>query len=75
MSRAFEREDGPEDPPEDFAHSIHTCGWNGSLRVFRSAGRHHKGQPCPAPLRQRLDALRAELLAKVAQQRARGLIA
>lgn len=65
------REDPPEDPPEDFATTVHTCGWNGSLRPFK-----------PTPMRparpsrevaDRLQALRAELAARAEQGRARGL--
>lgn len=65
------REDPPEDPPEDFAMTVHTCGWNGSLRSFKPAtGR------LASPSREvveRLGALRAEFAARAEQGRARGL--
>jgi hypothetical protein len=66
------REDPPDDPPEDFAHGVHTCGWNGSLRQWR--GEHgHAPSPCPMPVRERLDAIRAACEASAAAKRARGL--
>jgi len=63
MARAFEAEDGPEDPPEDHAHSVHTCGWNGSLGLWR-AEPSKPVTPMPAAVRSRLQALRAELVGK-----------
>lgn len=65
-------EDGPEDT-EDHAHSVHTCGWNGSLGPYRRADAGTP-VPCPATQRERLERARAVLRAKVAEQKARGLI-
>lgn len=69
--RRFDADDVSEDPPEDFAETVHTCGWNGSLRPFK-----------PTPVRParpsrevaaRLKALRDEFMARAERGRARGL--
>jgi hypothetical protein len=65
------REDPPDDPPEDFAHSIHTCGWNGSRALFKREV--HRADPCPPDVRARLMAARELHLQRAAEQRARGL--
>lgn len=50
-----------------------TCGWNGSLALWKPA---ECGPPvrCPVELRERLAQARELLVAKVQQQKARGLI-